>query len=36
MPVAIVETNNTINHPEGGCPLLVGEGNVYRTEPGYI
>ncbi|KAL2862655.1 WD40 repeat domain-containing protein [Aspergillus lucknowensis] len=26
MPVPIVETNNIINHPEGGCPLQVGEG----------
>ena len=22
----IVETNNVVKHPEGGCPLQVGEG----------
>ena len=26
MAVPVVETNNTITHPEGGCPLQVGEG----------
>ncbi|KAJ5287487.1 hypothetical protein N7478_003173, partial [Penicillium angulare] len=26
MAVPVVETNNTISHPEGGCPLQVGEG----------
>jgi hypothetical protein len=26
MPVPIIETNNVITHPEGGCPLQVGEG----------
>ncbi|KAJ5661973.1 uncharacterized protein N7477_009589 [Penicillium maclennaniae] len=25
MAVPVVETNNTITHPEGGCPLQVGE-----------
>ena len=25
-PIPIVETSNTIRHPEGGCPLQVGEG----------
>ncbi|KAF9889392.1 hypothetical protein FE257_007293 [Aspergillus nanangensis] len=26
MAVPVVETNNIISHPEGGCPLQVGEG----------
>ncbi|KAE8392164.1 hypothetical protein BDV23DRAFT_181810 [Aspergillus alliaceus] len=26
MAVPVVETNNIITHPEGGCPLQVGEG----------
>ncbi|CAG8892690.1 unnamed protein product [Penicillium egyptiacum] len=26
MAVPVVETNNTITHPENGCPLQVGEG----------
>ncbi|KAJ5993802.1 hypothetical protein N7451_009526 [Penicillium sp. IBT 35674x] len=26
MAVPVVETNNTISHPDGGCPLQVGEG----------
>lgn len=26
MAVPIIETNNVIKHPEGGCPLQVGEG----------
>ncbi|KAL2012247.1 hypothetical protein VTN00DRAFT_4965 [Thermoascus crustaceus] len=26
MAVPVVETNNVIRHPEGGCPLQVGEG----------
>ncbi|KAJ9233588.1 hypothetical protein DTO169E5_6964 [Paecilomyces variotii] len=26
MAVPILETNNVISHPEGGCPLQVGEG----------
>ncbi|KAL1969985.1 hypothetical protein VTN77DRAFT_6390 [Rasamsonia byssochlamydoides] len=26
MAVPIIETNNVISHPEGGCPLQVGEG----------
>jgi hypothetical protein len=26
MAVPIIETNNIIKHPEGGCPLQVGEG----------
>jgi hypothetical protein len=26
MAVPVVETNNTITHPERGCPLQVGEG----------
>ena len=26
MAVPVVETNNTISHPEGGCPLQIGEG----------
>lgn len=26
MAVPVVETNNTLSHPEGGCPLQVGEG----------
>ncbi|KAL2001913.1 hypothetical protein VTN02DRAFT_1008 [Thermoascus thermophilus] len=26
MAVPVVETNNVIKHPEGGCPLQVGEG----------
>lgn len=26
MAVPVVETNNTISHPESGCPLQVGEG----------
>lgn len=26
MAVPVVETNNTLTHPEGGCPLQVGEG----------
>jgi hypothetical protein len=33
MAVPVVETNNTISHPESGCPLQVGEGmcmHVYR------
>lgn len=32
MPVAIVETNNTISHPEDGCPLQVGEGSFLETQ----
>lgn len=26
MAVPVVETTNIISHPEGGCPLQVGEG----------
>ncbi|GIK06962.1 hypothetical protein Aspvir_002615 [Aspergillus viridinutans] len=26
MAVPVIETNNIISHPEGGCPLQVGEG----------
>jgi WD40 repeat protein len=26
MAVPVVETNNILSHPEGGCPLQVGEG----------
>ncbi|KAJ5612543.1 hypothetical protein N7510_005737 [Penicillium lagena] len=26
MAVPVIETNNTISHPDGGCPLQVGEG----------
>lgn len=26
MAVPIIETNNVVRHPEGGCPLQVGEG----------
>lgn len=28
MPVPLTETNNVIKHPEGGCPLQVGEGII--------
>ncbi|KAJ5225870.1 hypothetical protein N7468_007095, partial [Penicillium chermesinum] len=38
MAVPVVETNNTISHPEGGCPLQVGEAgldsNIYYLAPG--
>lgn len=30
MAVPVVETNNTLTHPEGGCPLQVGEGKFPR------
>ncbi|KAJ5899555.1 hypothetical protein N7495_004299 [Penicillium taxi] len=26
MAVPVIETNNTVTHPEGGCPLQMGEG----------
>lgn len=29
MAVPVVETNNVIRHPEGGCPLQVGEGACF-------
>lgn len=29
MPVPITETSNVIKHPEGGCPLQVGEGIIF-------
>lgn len=29
MAVPIIETNNVISHPEGGCPLQVGEGKHF-------
>lgn len=29
MPVPVVETNNILSHPEGGCPLQVGEGSFF-------
>lgn len=29
MAVPVVETNNIISHPEGGCPLQVGEGTCF-------
>ncbi|GLI76178.1 hypothetical protein PoHVEF18_004449 [Penicillium ochrochloron] len=32
MAVPVVETNNTISHPEGGCPLQVGEGNCSHID----
>lgn len=30
MAVPIIETNNIVSHPEGGCPLQVGEGMPER------
>ncbi|KKK24651.1 hypothetical protein P175DRAFT_0505159 [Aspergillus ochraceoroseus IBT 24754] len=32
MAVPIVETNNIISHPEGGCPLQVGEGTYHLKD----
>lgn len=32
MAVPIIETNNVIRHPEGGCPLQVGEGMDQRLQ----
>jgi hypothetical protein len=32
MAVPIIETNNVIKHPEGGCPLQVGEGIDQLTQ----
>lgn len=32
MAVPVIETNNTISHPEGGCPLQVGEGTFSHTD----
>ncbi|KAJ6135169.1 hypothetical protein N7512_000329, partial [Penicillium capsulatum] len=32
MAVPVVETNNTLTHPEGGCPLQVGEGTYTLKE----
>ncbi|KAL1960346.1 hypothetical protein VTO42DRAFT_8306 [Malbranchea cinnamomea] len=32
MPVPIVETSNVVKHPEGGCPLQVGEGTYELRE----
>lgn len=29
MAVPVVETNNIISNPEGGCPLQVGEGALF-------
>ncbi|EAS35894.3 catabolite repression protein creC [Coccidioides immitis RS] len=26
LPVSLIETTNSLTHPEGGCPLQVGEG----------
>lgn len=31
MAVPVVETNNTLSHPEGGCPLQVGEGEYRKA-----
>ena len=35
MAVPVVETNNIISHPEGGCPLQVGEGALQKQKPKY-
>ncbi|PYH45055.1 WD40 repeat domain-containing protein [Aspergillus saccharolyticus JOP 1030-1] len=32
MAVPVVETNNIISHPEGGCPLQVGEGTYHLKD----
>ncbi|OJJ77674.1 hypothetical protein ASPBRDRAFT_166737 [Aspergillus brasiliensis CBS 101740] len=32
MAVPVVETNNIISHPEGGCPLQVGEGTYHLRD----
>ncbi|KAL2217502.1 putative catabolite repression protein creC [Thermoascus aurantiacus ATCC 26904] len=32
MAVPVVETNNIISHPEGGCPLQVGEGTYHLQD----
>ncbi|PYH92972.1 catabolite repression protein creC [Aspergillus ellipticus CBS 707.79] len=32
MAVPVVETNNVISHPEGGCPLQVGEGTYHLRD----
>lgn len=33
MAVPIIETNNIVSQPEGGCPLQVGEG---MDQPGIV
>jgi hypothetical protein len=33
MAVPIIETNNILSHPEGGCPLQVGEGESSIHKP---
>ncbi|PWY91962.1 putative catabolite repression protein creC [Aspergillus sclerotioniger CBS 115572] len=32
MAVPVVETNNIISHPEGGCPLQAGEGTYHLRD----
>ncbi|EAW06583.1 WD40 repeat domain-containing protein [Aspergillus clavatus NRRL 1] len=32
MAVPVIETNNIISHPEGGCPLQVGEGTYHLKD----
>ncbi|KAK2733390.1 hypothetical protein FQN57_002147 [Myotisia sp. PD_48] len=34
MPVPILETSNVLKHPEGGCPLQVGEGRLCPPNSG--
>lgn len=36
MPVPITETTNSIKHPEGGCPLQVGEGTYELRDEVYL
>ena len=32
MAVPVIEITNTLSHPEGGCPLQVGEGMCILQE----
>lgn len=36
MAVPVVETNNTISHPDGGCPLQVGEGTSESNSQSWL